>query len=290
MSKMHDKVLVALNKEPRHSPADRWTSWARSITERHERLTARQGFLIMTLAEPVRMFTLINQRWERFALAVFPRIQVSIGPILQALAGRQFRPVPAVQTALAFPRVTALENGSMLSGHGASAISHQPEPRLFATSMASSRLEAAGAQRITRHSPSESGLVAEEGPVLNDFSESPLRALFARMRRRDPGVVLRKLLFENESEAIAQRVFREHLRTEERGRSSMVVRRQATSGAAVEERRVEMESQYASAAKTRAPSWADKPPEVNVEQLTEQVIRRIDHRITAYRERLGRAF
>jgi hypothetical protein len=180
----------------------------------------------------------------------------------------------------------------MLSGFGAGAISHQPEPRFFAASMASrtSRLEAAGAQRITRHSPSESGLVAEEGPFLNDFSESPLRALFARMRRRDPGVVLRKLLFENESEAIAQRVFREHLRTEERGRASMVVRRQATSGAAVEERRVEMESQFASAAKTRAPSWADKPPEVNVEQLTEQVIRRIDHRITAYRERLGRAF
>lgn len=290
MSKIQHDVLVALKQEPRQCPADRWTIWARSISDRHERIAARQGVLIMTLAHPFRMFTSINQRLERFALGLFPRIRISIGPILQNMVGPQFPSVPLVQQALAFPRVTVLENRAMLEGHAAAAVSdqHRPESRFLLP--ASMDFATGPAGLITSHDAAESSVTAEKRRALQDFSQSPLRRLFARFHTWDPGVVLKKMIFENESPGITQSVVHKHLRVEQRKRENMVVRRQAISGASAEDHRIEAEAQFASTAKTRGRSWPEKSPEINVEQLTEQVIRRIDHRITAYRERLGRAY
>ena len=87
-----------------------------------------------------------------------------------------------------------------------------------------------------------------------------------------------------------ERVSRDHLRVEQRTRGEMVIKTQTKPSVVVQDREKELEAQFASTSKARGPSWPEKPPEINVEQLTEQVIRRIDHRITAYRERLGRAF
>ena len=36
--------------------------------------------------------------------------------------------------------------------------------------------------------------------------------------------------------------------------------------------------------------WPGSPPQVDVEGLTEQVVRRIDERIVAFRERMGKPF
>ncbi|MDQ2976079.1 MAG: hypothetical protein M3R69_11800 [Acidobacteriota bacterium] len=289
MSKIQHDVLVALIPEARQCPADRWTIWARSMGDRHERIAARQGVLIMTLAYPFRMFTSINQRLEKFALGLFPRIQVSIGPILQNMARSQMASLPAAQQALAFPRVTVLENRVMLEGR-APAVNdrHQPQPGfLLPASMA---FATGPAGLIKSHDAAESGVIAEESRALQDFSNSPLRRIFARFHAWDPGVVLKNMIFENESPGITQRVVQKHLRVEQRKREDMVVRRQAISGASADEHRIEAEAQFASTAKTRGRSWPEKSPEINVEQLTEQVIRKIDHRITAYRERLGRAY
>jgi hypothetical protein len=125
--------------------------------------------------------------------------------------------------------------------------------------------------------------------ALADSSQSPLRRLFDRVHRQSSGVVVKKTVLENESQEIAERVVRNHSRVEQRGRGDMVIRKPIIPGAAAEERRSELELQFARAG-TRDRSWPEKAPEINVEQLTEQVIRKIDHRITAYRERLGRAF
>jgi hypothetical protein len=270
---------------------DRWTTWANSLAARHERFTARQGLLVMTLLEPLRLSVSINQRLESFAFALFPKIRVSIGPILNELGWSEFSSVssgsslrfsPAfrmlrTQETRTISRVLAGEK-SYPNDHSINLGTRVYEPRMT---------------RIYVHEAPESNVVLDQTRIqtlIRNFSQSPVRRVFARFEERDPGVVLRKLLFENESRQVVQRVFREHSRVEQRTRSDIVMRTQTKPAAVVEDRRRELEAQFASASKTRGPSWPEKPPEINVEQLTEQVIRRIDHRIIAYRERLGRAF
>lgn len=289
----NDKVLVALKTEPKHSPADRWTTWARSIIDRHERMAARQGRLIMTLVQPLRMFTSINQRLEKFALAVFPRIQISIGPILQELARAQLPSVPSAQKSLVFPRlrgVTALENTAVLKSYAATASDRkQLKSRSFLPASMTLASAPFHATQLTPGTSGDSSFTDQASNALKNFSQSPMDRLFARLRRQNQGVAVKKLLLQNESQAIAQRVVQEHLRVEQRKRGDMVMRKQNIPGGVAENRRHELEAQFATT-NTRERSWPEKSPEINVEQLTEQVIRRIDHRITAYRERLGRAF
>lgn len=275
---MQDKVLVALKAEPRHCPADRWTTWARSLSERHERISARHGFLIMSLARPLRLFTSINQRWEKFVLALSPRIKVSIGPILQEMAHGLFRPVPTVGTSLTFPRVTILENRTISENYLAGARGDTDQRQL-----------AAATGRMKSHDAGDF-IFTEEARALNALRQSPLHRLFARNYGRDPAVVFRRVPFEKESRTIVERMVHERLRVEQRKPGAMVLRTQTISGASVKNSSLEMEAEFPLTAKARVPSWPEKAPEVDVEQLTEQVIRRIDHRITAYRERLGRAF
>lgn len=262
---------------------DRWTTWARSMAERHERFTARQGLLVMTLLEPLKMSVAINQRLESFAFAVFPRIQVSIGPILNELGYRQF----SSSSLFSMTRSLSSSFSTMRfwSAFSALATAKSYQLRQFANHQDETT-------QISVHDARRSVVLNDPRiETSNHNTQSPVLRVFARFDERDPGVVLRKLLFENESQKVLQRVTREHLRVEQRTRGDMVIRTQSKPAAVVEDRRRELETQFSSAAKTpgRSP-WPEKPPEINVEQLTEQVIRRIDHRITAYRERLGRAF
>jgi hypothetical protein len=259
MSVMQDKVA-------------RWATWARSMAARHERFTARQGRLVMTLLEPLRMSVSINRRYESFAVAVFPRIQVSIGGILNELGSR----TSENKTVTRMTRIEERFGFGFGATHDQFTLEKQIGNHHTSEITTHQRREVLGHTHAIRINPR--------------VTQSPVLRVFARFEQRDPGVMLQKLLYENESQKVIERVSREHLRVEQRTRGDMVIKTQPKPAAVVEDRRRELETQFASTSKTRGPSWPEKPPEINVEQLTEQVIRRIDHRITAYRERLGRAF
>lgn|GEM_PF-2441949 len=276
---MREKVFIALKTEPRFCPADRWSMWANSIRDRHERTVARQGRLIMTLVQPLQMFTAINQRLEKFALAVFPTIRISIGPILQELA--QAPSVPWARESLAFPRLSE-SYAAIVSDRKQLRSGFFLPPSMTLATVSLHPNQAESAPGGTKDTSVVSGALA-------DSSQSPLRRLFARIHRQSAGVVVKKTLLENESQAIAERVVRDHSRVEQRNRGDMVIRKPTIPGVAAGERRNELDTPVARTS-TRDRSWPEKSPEINVEQLTEQVIRKIDHRITAYRERLGRAF
>ena len=263
---------------------DRWTTWANSMAARHERFTARRGLLVMTLLEPLRMSVSINRRFESFAISVFPRIQVSIGGILNEIGHEQFASFPLFRSSMSFPGTNSVTRMTRIKERF-SAMDYQFIERVVKQNMnhevaTHDRRELAGRTNLIRVNQRSDPRV----------TQSPVLRVFARFEERDPGVVLRKLLFENESQKVIERVSRDHLRVEQRTRGDMVIKTQTKPVAVVEDRRRELESQFASTSTARGPSWPEKPPEINVEQLTEQVIRRIDHRITAYRERLGRAF
>ena len=264
---------------------DRWTKWAHSLAARHERFTARQNRLVMTLLEPLRMSVSINQRFESFAFAAFPKIRVSIGPILNEIGRGEFASFPLFQTSMAFRTISSLESKVVGSGPGDSVT----RMTLIKERFAHERF-ARDVKQNEIHDTSEVVGHTNLIRINQGVTQSPVVRVFQRFQERDPGIMLRKLLFENESRKVVQRVSREHLRVEHRTRGDMVIRTQTKPSVSVEDRRGELEAQFASVPKTRGPSWPEKPPEINVEQLTEQVIRKIDHRITAYRERLGRAF
>jgi len=263
---------------------DRWTTWANSMAARHERFTSRQGRLVMTLLEPLRMSVSINRRFENFAFALFPRIRVSIGGILNEIGHEQFASLSLFHSSHSFPGTNSVTRMTLKEERFGFGTTHDQFARVeqntnheFATR---DRSEFVGYTNLIRVNQRSDPRV----------TQSPVLRVFARFEERDPGVVLRKLLFQNESHKVIERVSREHLRVEQRTRGDMVIKTQTRPAAVVEDRIRELETQFASTAETRGPSWPEKPPEINVEQLTEQVIRRIDHRITAYRERLGRAF
>jgi len=250
---------------------DRWTGWAQSLTARHERFTTRRGPLLMTLLEPLRLSLAVTQRRESFALSVFPRIQFSIGPILQQIAPAQFQ--------------TFVQHSSLRA-------EDRREWSSLKVSVQSNNAVSLRNSTRTVHNLAEFNSVVQAHQELKKFSQSAVARFFSRVERSHHGVVsLRQLLVEHDSRTIAERVVREHSRVEQRRGSDIVIREQnRPAAAAVQERTsVALEQQLATA-RTHSHSWPDKPAEINVDQLTEQVIRKIDHRIMAYRERLGRAF
>lgn len=258
---------------------NRWTQWAQSMSARHERFTMRRNPLAMTLLEPLRLSFSITQRRENFALSLFPRIRISVAAILQQLEREEYHSL-IQNTSRSYP-VRMLRD------------SHTPASLKFAVNPAPPNGAAENTHTHTSSTSSESRSFTTEKYTERQLLRSPVTLLFARVQREHHGVVtLTKLLVEHDSRTLAERVLREHSRVEQRSRSDLVIRQQSPSAAAAargQQQSVALEKQFAST-RTHTHSWPDKPPEINVDQLTEQVIRKIDHRITAYRERLGRAF
>jgi hypothetical protein len=284
---VHDKVFVALKQESRFStkdgasPVEHWTNWARSITGRHERITARQGLLVMTLVGPFRIFTSINQRFEKFALTMFPRIQISIRPILQEIMREQLSSVSLIQNSSTNVVRNQYEHRS------------QPVSMTFISSPHQTNQTTTRITGNVGHNVMDARQMTGEGRARKEFVQTPLRRLFARLHTPGSNVVSGELLRANETQTIAERVVQEHTRVELRKRGDMVVRKQLSADVAAEKRSGEIEAQFASSRTSGQQPWLNKPPQlpqINVEQLTEQVIRKIDHRITAYRERLGRGY
>ena len=250
---------------------DRWTNWAQSMATRHERFAMRRGLLAMTLLEPLRMSLAITQRSERFAQSVFPRIQVSIASILQQIDAARYH---------AFIQQIRVHNSAL-----------QLEPKFLTSSPQSNNVVSLRNSTTTHNFVEQFNSVIDAHRELKKFYQSPVARFFARAQTSEHGVVkLEKLLVDHDRKTIVERVVREHSRVEQRRSSDIVMRQEKLTAAAAENRASLTLEQQLAATKTQRHVWPDKPAEINVDQLTEQVIRKIDHRIMAYRERLGRAF
>jgi hypothetical protein len=248
------------------------------MTARHERFMMRRNPLVMTLLEPLRLSFSITQRRENFALSLFPRIRISVGAILQQLGREEFHSL-FQNTSNSYP-VRMLRDG------------HTPVSLKFAAYSSHKNELTENTHNHTSNTRSENLSFTEQKYLPRQFFQSPVARLFERLQREHHGVVLLKsLLVQHDSGSTVERVVREHSRVEQRTRSDLVIRQQnvPATAAAKEQQSLTLEKQIMST-RTHTHSWPEKPPEINVDQLTEQVIRKLDHRITAYRERLGRAF
>lgn len=276
--------------------ADRWTRWAQFLSERYERMICRAGEPAMTVVQ------ITGPGPGSVAWTINPRIHLSIHPVLQSISGNDSRNMVG---RLSDPHLSAeVENFS-----GVPNIGSTPMSRVFArtgggeTSQAGNILRLVPVQnsrQILRRVVNERKRIEEREPQITGTHQRPEPTTSLSIER---GRVFQRYLDGRGAEERGTEQYLESplirraeiLPEIEVDRSSMKSRRmiyrqpdsRKAEGTATEEilesppgRRVGISGM--------AQTGVDK--EFELERLTEQVVRKIDERIIAHRERMGRLF
>ena len=264
-------------------PVDRWTRWAEWLAGRRGRVDVKRAGAGMTLASrqgvPVPVAAPVSMpvsRWERAAWTFAPQIHLAIQPILQQMAA------PATTT-------TALQGGRMPAASPALAgpLSRRVPLARWGSEQSAGRAEAPGG-----------------GPrpaVVPLYADTPVRRVIARAMLEETGeteTVVRaratEALVLRESRRILHRVVEERKRVEQRVRHTGVVRESNNVGAASSpavagtvQGPMQAHSPWGPGAGGPGMAQVPMPRAVDIEGITDQVVRAIDHRLVAYRERMG---
>ena len=273
-------------RTPRQStPAGRWTSWARSLSAGRRRIYSRHRMAVMQLLRPAIPVFRSSHRWELKAWSLFPRINLAIGPILQQAHGRQFSSLLA-RSAQSFTR----NLGPQIRNDFLAATIE----RVF-KSRPSAKAREHGPSVAAMGKPTER--LAGASSVSDNATASmprPLNRVFLRLAGRDIQTADRYLI---RKRSRAQGVVEERRRIERYGpMSSMIARQDAASGKdlvtraekELSERLTELNKGTAEMA--RLSPTAGAIAGFSIDQLTEQVMRRIDDHIVAQKERMGKMF
>ena len=245
---------------------DRWTAWALALRDRHARVSL-QGPAAMTTLAPWRVVSL-GERWTRFALSLMPRIDVAITAVLQQVSPGLVR--HQITRALA----PAPHRGSIVSP--------------LATAAPSTLVITAGV------SPGQAPLSA--APTSPAAARAPVERVLARLSEAPLAWAGRASAGPQEgqrSRELFDRMVHERRRVEERVQQIIIEERpQSVSWIAEPPVRPGISGGAPSWAAAGTPHGAPAPwgrggADLDIDQLTEQVVRQIDHRVTALRERLG---
>ena len=258
----------------------RWSDWSKSIVDRRLRTALPRFAATLTLVERSSSILNIFQQWDLRAWRIAQHHRLSAGPV-----------IPTVERNLKQP------------------FSHAPQPGLPVS------------QRYARNEPSRSAgieqVVRPEGGLL---LSSPLQR-GQTFRRGEPDDEFERTLSLRMALSLTRRLVEERRRIEQPARrESSTLRREGepstpgltrmpTSSTITLDRspgRAPMvlnlpsrkepavEQSFSASMKRhgvvdREPSFMAPPaPQINIEQITDHVIKQIDHRIVAFRERMGR--
>jgi hypothetical protein len=262
----------------RRRPANRWAVWAQIIRERHGRMPIRSRAPARVLAgNRAVIMKQVERRY--FASANFRSyLRLSIAPILRCLN----REIRSLSTASTWKKQTLLNRSFSQSPTGREPSSNRELVRMNRWDSHSIKHPGPPAPTVTNSST-------------NDYASSAFIRIFNRSKvSNEPGSDLRRFaaVTIRDGARLINRIVTERTRLEETARRSFVTRvnREAASAAkrAVSERTI-----YESSV-NQSPGW--EPPmnqsgwPIDIEKLTEQVVRSIDGRIVAHRERIGRVF
>jgi hypothetical protein len=290
MSKMLREVLRWRGPERRATPPEHWANWASSLIERHGRIASRSRMLAMTLALPPAPLFLHSQRWEHHAWNLFPQIKLAIAPLLREAAWKVF-PAPLTGTAMK----------DVLKGDQSRKEAPSAGQSVAAKSYAREHPSLTFAERTQTPSSSRDSLTEREhGFEQTRVGWLPLSRVFQRLEsQQTPTTSMQNLLVE-ESFQLANRVADQRRRIEQAvgqavGQASVV--RQQRKEVAVAEMTDELAKSSLSGAGraqglgspgSKPQGWSS--PAVNIQELTEQVMRQIDSQIVARKERMGKPF
>lgn len=244
--------------------AARWGAWAQALAIRHQRVAERRGSPAFTLAERAGAVWNISQKWERRVWQISPQLRLSISAFLQQAPAESGRSL-FISASRGDLRQTVLLNRAAVR-----------EP-------VRSEAGAVGVIRPLRQLEGTVSSRFEGGETIATLSRSGLNLRMARELRRR--VVEEKRRVELIPRGV---VAPSNARASEPFNStSLVFNRQAPN----ERLSAQQSRKPATPARDeteRLPAFAAAPSSINVDQITEQVVRRIDERIVAFRERMGR--
>jgi hypothetical protein len=258
----------------------RWTDWACALIERHTRISVRPPSSPLRLVQPWAPIYRFCQRWEQWAWTISPRINLGISLFL-GRSVRQERAAPA-----------AVE----IAGPS----SHEPAPireRAIIHHLFENRWLAGGPPGAKPREKSRGTPLAME--VAEVQEQTPLRRVLRRTAFEEENETLMMSRFEresriaHESRQILRRLLEGRQRVEIRDSRALVMRRQQQAPppeGAVETGPVTRQSPLGLRVGVPGMAQGSAPGAIDIELLTEKVVRQIDQRIVAYRERMGKLF
>jgi hypothetical protein len=263
---------------------DRWTGWARALMGRYVWIPLRQRAAAMQLLEQRAPLGMPGRRWELAALNIHPKLRLSISPLLFRTTGKGAPAVLAVPAPGGYDarqRQGGIASAPPLAAP-ASGRQGTPAQRAPIDQWQGRRTPVGSGMRLVL--PGALGADRAGAPGAAGSQQSlPLARVFRRLNAADlyeVGTVSRRHrehLAAQRSLRILDPVTEALQRVEYRvQRTAVVLRRQSRDITAPAVKSV------------AAPAPA--PPAIDIGQLTEQVVRQIDNRIIAHRERMGDVF
>lgn len=254
---------VARRAEPRCAP---WTSWARSLIDKYEPVKQRHNSLAMTLVRPFTTIRLMRERWQLATRELKPQINLLIHPNL---------------------RISQWHLLAGVSNFGD--VRHEGHERNYSLTLAAGSLQRIMLSGDHVRYGSEPALATRSSPSLDDTTRR--RAIDETSR-----VHWSKQILEN-ADALAQRLLTHTRRVEERieGLATLTLRQisataerqTASTKPPVDEPTPQVRmAAYGGAATSMQAEFGGRG--IDVEQLTDRVIRELDRRVVAVRERRGR--
>jgi hypothetical protein len=257
---MRTLIRTASKAGRKAAAASRWRNWARDLAGRHGRRPAQLGGPERVLARPplAGVSRLVRERWVLASRTLQPQIHLAILPVLRPRSGPGLRSVLAA----APPRETLFAPVRTVLGRAP-----EPSDEVRGTSSRVSRIVAAPLQLVFQRlrEPGEVPMVSgTRTGALPDLPETA-RRLVRKARREElplPGQPTRVLAA---AQAPAERPGGE--RSAAPWDSGPAPRTASWPGA--------------------VPAFPVPSTPVDVGALTDQVMRQIDHRLHAWRERTG---
>ena len=250
----------------------RWAEWARALSERHGRVAARRELPDLILVRRPRPLRLLRQHWLTVSRWFRPQLNLTIQTLLRREGSReQSRVLPFV----------AREDSQAAPPPGA----YSPAPGVALGPPVFLRLRSA-LERLSRERAPEgrASAVFERGGVP---APTPLQMVFRRAA--DPPARGPATALADGTHALLQRIVEQSRRIEERAPAGLVLRRQEATAPQSFAGTV---AEHTPPPPQHAGQWAASPapPQgvADMEQITEQVMRQLDRRVVAARERMGR--
>ena len=254
----------------------RWSGWARSMSGRHQQVVSKHRFVVLTLLRRTVPMYFSSHRWELKAWSLFPRINLAI----------DVRPQGFVFKTSLLSRTAKAQRAQQ--------IDHRETMRLVEKSLA------------LQNARSNSNKIASAAMEPEVVTPSVLTVSGVSRGRALDRVFRRLMIHEHtsgilkhEALKIVHRVTEERRRVEERRQMPTVLRQQRSASLSQEQiseltgrstNQVTALDRFGGNVRSAEAMPSNAMPNINLQQLTDHVIRQIDDRIIAHKERMGKLY
>ena len=273
-------TFIAKQMSRKRSPTPviggRWSRWARSMSGRHQQVVSKHRFAVMTLLRRTVPIYFSSHRWELKAWSLFPRINLAI----------DVRPQSFVFKTSLLSRTAKAQRAQQ--------IDHREVTRLVEKSLVVEKVRSNNTEKTVAREVVTPSILTVSAVSRGRALDRVFRRLMIQEHETRTSGIIRK-----EALNIVHRVIEERRRVEERRQMPTVLRQQRPASLSQEQMN-ELTGRSTNQATaldrfggnmTNANAMPPAAmPNINLQQLTDHVIRQIDDRIIAHKERMGKLY